>query len=149
MKSGRKKSPFTKTHQFVADNTPMWMQFKAPSEPLQKGAKRVLAKTKAISIVREVLLKGKAQYSWPPSTNLDQLLFILKILFTFFTKQATLVSLPSQLVFPGLVFTSFCNKNRRPNEIEGAWDIILLHLQFLPYRNKLECLPLSDTSTLV
>ncbi len=42
---------------------------------------------------REVFLKGKkAQYSLHPSTitSLKQLLFILKILFTFFTKQATL-----------------------------------------------------------
>jgi hypothetical protein len=41
-------------------------------------------------------------------TSLDQLLFILKLLFTSFTKQATLMrgatvlSLPLQLVFPGL-----------------------------------------------
>ena len=32
----------------------------------------------------KALLKGKAQYSWPPCTNqLDQLLLILKTLFTF------------------------------------------------------------------
>ncbi len=64
-----------------------------------------------ISSTREVLLKGKAQYSWPPCTKwFNQLLFILQILFTFFTKQATLMrrstvlSLPPQLVFPASAF---------------------------------------------
>jgi hypothetical protein len=35
---------------------------------------------------REPLLKGKAWYSWPPSllTSLDQLLFYINILLTFF-----------------------------------------------------------------
>jgi hypothetical protein len=43
-------------------------------------------------------------------TYLDQLLFLLKILFTFLTKQATLMrrltvlSLPPQLVFPDLAY---------------------------------------------
>jgi hypothetical protein len=32
-------------------------------------------------LTMEALQKGKSQYSWPPS--LDQLLFMLKILFTF------------------------------------------------------------------
>jgi hypothetical protein len=42
----------------------------------------------------------------PVPTSLDQLLLILKILFTYFTKQATLMrrsivlSFPPQLVFP-------------------------------------------------
>jgi len=40
--------------------------------------------------------------------SLDQLIFVLKVLFTFFTKQATLMrrstvlSLPPQLVFPDI-----------------------------------------------
>jgi hypothetical protein len=44
-------------------------------------------------------------------TSLDQLILILKILFSFFTKQATLMrrstslSLPPQLVFPGITVT--------------------------------------------
>jgi hypothetical protein len=43
-------------------------------------------------MAREVLQKGKAQYSWPPVlANLDQLFFELKILFTSFTKGATLM----------------------------------------------------------
>jgi hypothetical protein len=51
----------------------------------------------------EVLLKWMNKYSWPPCTNLH---FILKIVFTLFTKQATLMRrsivpiLPSQLIFP-------------------------------------------------
>jgi hypothetical protein len=41
-------------------------------------------------------------------TSLDQLIFVLKVLFTLFTKQATLtrrstvLSLPPQLVFPDI-----------------------------------------------
>ncbi len=66
------------------------------------------------SLTREVLLKGKAEYGWPPC--LDQLPFILKILFIFRTKQATqktsylneevnfTETLPPQLVFRGLTF---------------------------------------------
>jgi hypothetical protein len=57
---------------------------------------------------REVLLKGKTQYSWPPCTSLFRWApFKLKIMFMFLTKQATLMrrstvqSLPLQLVFPG------------------------------------------------
>jgi len=58
---------------------------------------------------REPLPKKKAQCSRPPYTNRsDQLLFILKILFTFVTKQATLMrrssvlNLPLKLVFPAV-----------------------------------------------
>ncbi len=58
---------------------------------------------------REVLLKGRLSLSTIDLlvlTSLDQLLFLLKIFFTFFTKQVTLMRsssvlfLPSQLVFP-------------------------------------------------
>ena len=52
--------------------------------------------------------KAKAQYSLPPCSNQFRLApFKLKILFTFFTKQATLMwrsnvlSLPLRFVFPG------------------------------------------------
>jgi hypothetical protein len=62
----------------------------------------------AVSYGRESLLKGRlSAVELLVLTSLDQLLFILKILFTFFTKQATLMrrstvlSLPLQLVFPG------------------------------------------------
>jgi hypothetical protein len=50
--------------------------------------------------------------SVPPCTSLEQLLFILKILFATFTKQTTLikrltvVSLPLQLGFLGLVIVA-------------------------------------------
>jgi hypothetical protein len=50
-------------------------------------------------------------------TSLDQSLFILKILFTFFTKQATLIrrstvpSLSPQLVFPGVVIKHWPKEN--------------------------------------
>jgi hypothetical protein len=43
-----------------------------------------------VTLNREAFLKGKAQYGWAPYTNYsDKLLLILKILFTFFTKQAS------------------------------------------------------------
>ncbi len=57
---------------------------------------------------RETLLKGWiSTVDLLELTSLDQLLFILKILLTFFTKQPTLMrrstvlSLPIQLEFPG------------------------------------------------
>ncbi len=57
--------------------------------------------------LREVLLKGRlSTVNLLVPTSLDRLLFILKILFTFFTKQPTsirrsiVLSLPPQLVFP-------------------------------------------------
>ncbi len=59
-----------------------------------------------ILFYRETLLKGKAQYSWPPCTNLFRLVFIIY----FLTKQATLkrrstvLSLPFQLVFPDFLY---------------------------------------------
>jgi hypothetical protein len=50
--------------------------------------------------------------------NLDELLFIMNILFTFITKQATLVrsvvlSLPLQPVLPGWGFTKLHVKSRK------------------------------------
>jgi hypothetical protein len=60
---------------------------------------------------REPLLKGKAQYSWPPCNNrFMSAPFIFQILFTFFTKQPTLMRrstvlrLPLQLGFPASVY---------------------------------------------
>ncbi len=60
-----------------------------------------------LASTREVLLKGKAQYSWPPCINqFRSAPFILKILLTSSTKQATLMgrstvlSLPLMLVYP-------------------------------------------------
>ncbi len=57
---------------------------------------------------KEPLLKGKAQYNWPPCTNLFRTAaFDIDIIYLF-TKQPTLerrstvLSLPLQLVFPGL-----------------------------------------------
>ncbi len=56
---------------------------------------------------REVLLKGKAQYSWPPCTNqFRSQPFHIENISYFFTKQTTLMrrsivlSLPLQLMFP-------------------------------------------------
>jgi hypothetical protein len=65
--------------------------------------------------VREVLLKEKVlQYGYfLELTNLDKLLSILKTLFTFFAKQATLMrkstelSLPPQLVFNSATYYDF------------------------------------------
>jgi hypothetical protein len=52
-------------------------------------------------MAREVLQKGKAQYSWPPVlANLDQLFFELRILFTSFTKEATLMRRSTVLSLP-------------------------------------------------
>ncbi len=57
------------------------------------------------------LTKGEGSVQWTP-LHLDQLLFLLKILFTFLTKQATLMrrltvlSLPPQLVFPDLAYSA-------------------------------------------
>ncbi len=64
----------------------------------------------AIAISREPLLKRKAQYSRPiVLTSLDSLIFILKILFTFITKQATLTR--SYVLNLPLKFTSVpCHK---------------------------------------
>jgi hypothetical protein len=55
----------------------------------------------------EPLLNGKAQYDAPPwlTTFWHQLLFILKILFTFVTKQGTLMRRPAVL---SLVF-NYCS----------------------------------------
>ncbi len=59
-----------------------------------------------ILFYRETLLKGKAQYSWLPCTNLFRLVFIIY----FLTKQATLKrrstvqSLPLQLGFPDILY---------------------------------------------
>jgi len=58
---------------------------------------------------REVSLKGKAQYGWPPSTNQFKTVPFCteNIINLFYIKQATLIrrsivpSLPPQLVFPG------------------------------------------------
>ncbi len=55
----------------------------------------------------EVLLKGKAQYGWPPPslTSLDQLVFHIENIIYLFTKQVTLMwsttvpSHPPKLVF--------------------------------------------------
>jgi hypothetical protein len=65
----------------------------------------------------EPLLKGKDQYSRPLLlTSLELLVFILKILFTIFTKPASLIrrsivlSLLPQLVFLGLL-TNFVKGN--------------------------------------
>ncbi len=45
-----------------------------------------------ICVTRELLLKGNSQYNWPPCTNkFRSLCFILSILFTFCTKQVTLM----------------------------------------------------------
>jgi hypothetical protein len=62
---------------------------------------------------REALLEGRLNtVDLLVLTSLDQLIFILKILFTCFTQQATLMrrstvlSLPLQLVFPGEAFQS-------------------------------------------
>ncbi len=71
--------------------------------------------TTPIGQTRETLLKGKARYSWPPVlTCLDQLLFKMKIIFTFLTKQATLTRrstvqslLPQLVVFPGQTINRF------------------------------------------
>jgi hypothetical protein len=69
-------------------------------------------------MAREGLLNGKTQYSGPPcKTSLDQLLFKMKILFTFIQK-ATLMrfsivlTLLPQLVFLGLAinFAYFCHR---------------------------------------
>jgi len=38
----------------------------------------------ANTFIREPLLKVKDQYGWLPFTTLDQIIFILKILFTFY-----------------------------------------------------------------
>ncbi len=38
---------------------------------------------------QEPLLEGKAQYSWPPSTSLDLVIFIFKFVLPFVAKQAT------------------------------------------------------------
>jgi hypothetical protein len=59
--------------------------------------------------VREVLLRGKTQYSWPPCTNyFRSALFTLKILFSFFTQQATLMRKEVKLYCPPLlVFTGY------------------------------------------
>ncbi len=52
---------------------------------------------------RKALLKGKAQYSWPPCTNLFRSApFYIKILFPFFTKQATLMRRSIVLSLPPL-----------------------------------------------
>ncbi len=63
---------------------------------------------------REPLLKGKARFGWPPCTNSFRSAgFILKILLTFFTKQAALVrrstvlSLSLLSVVPVLSLASF------------------------------------------
>ncbi len=53
-------------------------------------------------------------------TSLDQLLFLVKILFPFFVKQATLIrpivlSFPPQLVFPGV----YCSQGTL-TETEGS-----------------------------
>ncbi len=57
---------------------------------------------------REALLKGKAQYGWPPWTNLIRsAAFYVENITCPFTKQATLIrrstvmSLPLQLGLPG------------------------------------------------
>jgi len=43
-------------------------------------------------ICREVILKGKTQYSWPPCTNeFKSSHFYIENIFSFFTKQATLL----------------------------------------------------------
>jgi len=53
----------------------------------------------------EAYLKGKAQYGWPPFiTSLDQALFILNMLFTYVTKQATLMWRSTVLSFPLSIF---------------------------------------------
>ncbi len=47
-------------------------------------------KRNILKFTTEPLLMGKTQYGSPPLlTCLDQLLFVLEILFTFFTKQAS------------------------------------------------------------
>ena len=62
-------------------------------------------------------------------TSLAQLIFILKILFSFFTKQATLVRrstvlcLPPQLVFPGAALAVATLGNSKPNTAKRAWTI--------------------------
>jgi len=44
-----------------------------------------------VSLIREPLLKGKVQYSWPPSTNsFRSAAFDLANIIHIFTKQATL-----------------------------------------------------------
>jgi hypothetical protein len=55
-----------------------------------------------------ILTEGKAQYDWPPCTKFRSSHFDIENIIYLFTKQANLVrrstvlSLPSQLVFPGL-----------------------------------------------
>ncbi len=74
-----------------------------------------------LSLSKEVLLKGRlSMVDLLVLSSLDQLLFIMKILFRCFTKQATLLrrstvpSLPPQLVFPGLpIFMSMVRTTLR------------------------------------
>jgi hypothetical protein len=62
-------------------------------------------------VTREPLLKGKlSTIDLLVLTSFNELVFILRILFTLFTKQATLMrrstilNLPLQLVFPGVTY---------------------------------------------
>ncbi len=68
---------------------------------------------------REVLLKGKGKYSWPPCTyEFRSAPFILKILVTIFTKQVAsmrrsiVLSLPPLLAFPGRIVYKSQQGNR-------------------------------------
>ncbi len=59
----------------------------------------------ALAYFRDIYFKGKVQYQLPPCDNLNQLLFILKILFIYFTKQATLMRRATVLSLPFCQFS--------------------------------------------
>jgi hypothetical protein len=66
--------------------------------------------TTLIGLVKETLLKGKAQYSWPPCTNLFRSapFYIENIIYIFnktsYLNEEVNCTKPSpQLAFPGLV----------------------------------------------
>ncbi len=89
-------------------------------------------------------------------TSLDQLLFTLKILFTFLTKQATIMrkstvlSLSPQLVFPGLWQRSVFDHVSQKGTICIINDQAQCHKTFFTdFRNVLECLSLVSFSSLV